>query len=82
MAMTDQALRGRGYPKSVGRTTVSHSIEAMNKRIDDLRVALTHQGVVPSTKRAKGDIVNFRPGIWGLSIDLKELWRRYFARPQ
>jgi hypothetical protein len=33
----------------------------------------------PSTK-AKPEILGLKPGIWGFSIDLKALWRKFFNR--
>ncbi len=77
MARTDQLLRGRGYPDSVSPMQVAHKIEAMKKRIADLGVALTHRG--PSAP-SKQEILNLRPGLWGVSIDLKALWCRWFKR--
>ena len=77
MARTDQLLRGSGYPDSVAPVQVAHKVEAMKKRIADLAVALTHRGRSASPDQ---EILNLRPGLWGVSIDLKALWRRWFKR--
>lgn len=77
MARTDQLLRGRGYPNSVAPVEVAHKVEAMKKRIGDLAVALTHRGRAAPSQQ---EILNLRPGLWGVSIDLKALWRRCFKR--
>ena len=77
MARTDQLLRGRGYPDSVAPVQVAHKVEAMKKRILDLAVALTHHG---RSAPLEQEILNLRPGLWGVSIDLKALWRRWFKR--
>lgn len=79
MGRTDQLLRGRGYPDSVAPMQVGHKIEAMKKRIADLAVALTHRGP-PGSASSEQEILNLRPGLWGVSIDLKALWRRWFKR--
>ena len=75
MARTDQLLRGRGYPDSVAPVQVAHKVEAMKKRITDLAVALTHRG---RSAPSEQEVLNLRPGLWGVSIDLKALWRRCF----
>lgn len=77
MARTDQLLRGRGYPDSVAAVQVAHKVEAMKKRIADLAVALTHRG---RSAPSEQEILNLRPALWGVSIDLKALWRRWFKR--
>jgi hypothetical protein len=77
MARTDQLLRGRGYPDSVAPVQVTHKVEAMKKRIADLAVALTHRG---RSTPSEQEILNLKPGLWGVSIDLKALWRRWFKR--
>src|SRR5437867_3941096 len=61
MARTDQVLRGRGYPTSVSPVQISHKVEAMKKRIADLRVALTHSGRLgPSSPP---EILHLKPGL-------------------
>lgn len=77
MARIDQVLRGRGYPDSVGPVQVAHKVETMKKRVSDLAVALTHRGEAASSAP---EILHLRPGLWGISIDLKALWRRWFKR--
>ena len=77
MARTDQLLRGRGYPDSVSAMPVTHKIEAMKKKVAHLVVALTHRG---SPVTSAPEILHLKPGFWGMSIDLKALWRRWFPR--
>ena len=83
MARTDQVLRGHGYPNSVGRMTVTHKVEAMKKRVADLVVALTHRGGAKpsaSEKPSAPEILQLKLTFWGMSVDLKALWRRWFSR--
>jgi hypothetical protein len=77
MARTDQLLRGRGYPDSVSPKPVGHKIDAMKKRIADLSAALTHRGHAQPLGQ---DILSLKPTLWGIGIDLKALWRRWFKR--
>lgn len=77
MARTDQVLRGRGFPNSVSPMQVTHRVETMKKRAADLVVALTHRG---GAEPSPPEILHLRPGLWGMSIDLKALWRRWFKR--
>ncbi len=44
MAMTDQLLRGEGFPKTITPVNVWPKIETMKRYVDDLVVALTHRG--------------------------------------
>jgi hypothetical protein len=73
VARTDQVLRGGGYPDSVSPVKIASKVEVLSKRISDLAVALTHQGRAAS---AEHEVLNLRPGLWGITIDLKALWRR------
>ena len=77
MARTDQLLRGRGYPNSVSPMAVTHRVEAMKEKVADLVVALTHRG---SPATSAPEILHLKPGLWGMSIDLNALWRRWFKR--
>jgi hypothetical protein len=77
MARIDQVLRGRGYPNSVSPMQVTHKVETMKKKVADLVVALTYRG---PAKPLVPEIMQLKPGLWGMSIDLKALWRRLFKR--
>lgn len=79
MAKTDQLLRGRGYPNSVAPMPVADKVERMNQRIDDLAVALTHRGRADAPSAGQ-EVLTLKPGFWGVSIDLKALWRRCLKR--
>jgi hypothetical protein len=81
MAKTDQLLRGEGFPDSISPTNVSPKIEAMKRSLDDLLVALTHSGPLPTSSSPPADkkeILLLKPSIWGMGIDLKMLWYRWF----
>ena len=77
MARTDQLLRGHGFPNSVSPRQVTHQVEAMKKRVADLVVALTYRG---DAEHSAAEVLQLKPGAWGISIDLKALWRRWFKR--
>lgn len=77
MARIDQLLRGQGYPDSVARMPVADKVEVMKKRISALVVGLTHRGPAAPPQQ---EILNLRPGIWGVTVDLKALWSRWFKR--
>jgi hypothetical protein len=77
MARTDQILRGRGYPNSFSQVHISHKVDAMKKKVADLQVALAHTG--GSGRASSSEILQLRPGLWGISLDLKALWR-WFKR--
>ena len=81
MARTDQVLRGGGFPNSVGPVNVAPKIEAMKRKLDDLVVALTHSASpAPPPPADKKEILLLKPSLWGMGIDLKALWRRWFNR--
>jgi hypothetical protein len=79
---TDQALRGDGTP----RTDKSAEGSATHSRanVEILRLAKAHRelfpAVVPDVPQSVGrrlmDALNLKPGLWGMSIDLKALFAR------
>jgi len=81
---TDQALRGRGYPKT---DVPAHSQAAHGRAIAEVEgLKAAHQTLLPTQapvlsqtaiKRLWArmfDAVNLRPGIFGFNIDLKKLF--------
>ena len=81
-ARTDQVLRGRGN-ESVDvpmKGAAAHS----HARAEIIRLAEAHRALllVEETKMRRSDLgriidaISFKPGLWGLSIDLKKLFRK------
>jgi hypothetical protein len=81
MVETDRLLRGKGYPDSMGAVDVSDKIQALNSQIDNLVIALTHRGKNDSScVEGKDDILQLKPNIYGVGIDLKALWKRFWKK--
>jgi hypothetical protein len=73
MARTDQLLRGEGFPNRITPRNVSPKVEAMKRTLDDLVVALTHQGTPDATVLAS---VRLEQPQVTLLLDLFEASRR------
>jgi hypothetical protein len=77
---TDQALRGRGTPKTDMPAGSSEAHAQANAAIHQL--ALAHMTMIPSVQlkgpetvaRKIGEALNFKPSFFGISIDLKKLF--------
>jgi hypothetical protein len=76
MARTDQALRGKGIPSSAQAVDVSSKISSMYEYLDSHVVALTHRRQKKSDTESKEDIVDFKPNLYGIGLNLNALWRR------
>lgn len=72
MARTDQALRGNGNPNSVAIIRVETRIAAMNEFLARYGKAVAYNG----RPADKAELLELKPRIWGLGIDLKVLWSR------
>jgi hypothetical protein len=77
---TDQAVRGRGYPRSDEPYQVSAVRTAANAKIEQLlqaHILLTEShGNNLGWWRGFWEAVNVRPGLFGISIDLKKIFKR------
>jgi hypothetical protein len=79
---TDQALRGRGTPKTDLPHGSSGAQTGANAAVHKLTKA--HMELLPSDKpeerqtlrRRIGEALNLKPGLWGITIDLKKLFER------
>jgi hypothetical protein len=81
MVETDRLLRGKGYPDSVSAVDVSHKIQTLTIHIDNLILALTHVGKTDSSRvERKGEILQLKPNIYGVGLDLKALWKRIWKK--
>ena len=82
-AETDRALRGGGYPQKVEPFDSSRAQTRANTEIR--RLADSHRSLLNTTERsttemARSELISLKPGIHGISIDLKEAWRRLVGR--
>jgi hypothetical protein len=82
MSRTDQVLRGEGNPNSVQAVDISTKISSMYKNLDSHAVAIMHRHEKGGTNEAKDDIVQIKPNIYGIGLNLNELWRRVKSRLQ
>jgi hypothetical protein len=80
MSRTDQVLRGKGDPNSVQAVDVSPKISSMYEYLASHRVAVMHRREKNGSTEAKGDIVEIKPNIYGIGLNLNELWRRVKSR--
>jgi hypothetical protein len=80
MSRTDQVLRGKGNPNSVQAVDVSPKISSMYEYLDSHMVAIMHRREKGGANEAKGDIVEIKPNIYGVGLNLNELWRRVKSR--
>ena len=80
MSRTDQVLRGKGNPNSVQAVDVSPKISSMYEYLDSHTVAIMHRREKGGSNGAKGDIVEIKPNIYGIGLNLNELWRRVKSR--
>lgn len=81
MSEIDQILRGSGYPNAVSKVDVSEKIRVMQQHLDDLLLAMNHQGHVPIAKKAPPppSVFKLEPNIYGIGISLPVLWGRVKA---
>jgi hypothetical protein len=80
MARTDQVLRGKGNPNSVQAVDVSSKISSMYEYLDIHSLAIMHRREKSGVIEAKDDIVEIKPNIYGIGLNLNELWRHVRSR--
>ena len=77
MALTDQVLRGAGHPNAVTSVEIAAKVRAMTQQIDQLLVAFSREGPPPpSQPNPKDEVLELKPNVFGLGINLRALWRR------
>lgn len=73
MAETDQVLRGNGSPDSVEPVSVEGRVAAMQDYLANNIQAQLHAWPADEPETAR--IVELKPGVWGISFDLRALWQ-------
>jgi hypothetical protein len=79
-AQHERAADLMGSATSVGDIAQfrDEALARFNSEIDVF--LLTAQRAAAAQTAHRADVIQLKPGIWGLSIDLKALWRRVFRR--
>ncbi|RYX79926.1 hypothetical protein EON83_30725 [bacterium] len=81
IAQTDQILRGEGFPSLIQLVDVSAKIASMNQHIDSLAIAFQHRQPTPlQLTSATEDIIELKPNIGGIGLNLNALFRWARAR--
>ncbi len=76
MQKIDRNLRGKGYPGKVVPRDTLHEIDKMQIKLDEYRdSALTSLECKNKQSARLSDAVELKPGIWGISFDLKKFWK-------
>ena len=75
IARTDQLLRGNGFPDTVSPRDVSDKERAAFSHVDQLAKAYLLSGP-PAAVVASEDILELKPNLWGIGINLNAAWRR------
>lgn len=80
IARTDQLLRGNGFPESVALKNVSDQAQAMCGHVDQLAKAYLLAGPPPAPATPSEDVLELKPNLWGVGINLNAAWRRWRAK--
>jgi len=80
ISRTDQLLRGNGFPESVALKDVSAHTQAMCDHVDKLAKAYLLTGPAQAAATTTEDILELKPNLWGLGINLNAVWRRFMAK--
>lgn len=78
MQKIDRNLRGKGFPDQVLPRDVSRGIEKMQIKLDEYRDSTIAALSIKDEQSAAGvfsDAVEFKPGVFGFSLDLKKFWK-------
>ncbi len=78
MQKIDRNLRGKGYPDQVLPRDVSREIEKMQIKLDEYRDSTFAALNIKDEQTAAcilSDVVDFKPGAFGFSLDLKKFWK-------
>ncbi|MBB3825078.1 hypothetical protein [Xanthomonas arboricola] len=79
IARTDQLLRGNGFPETVTPRDVSGKEQAACDHVDQLAKAYLLSGP-PMAVVASEDILELKPNVWGIGLNLNAAWRRFRAK--
>jgi len=72
---TDKVLRGNGFPDSVEALDVTDKIARMDAYLKEYSEAFLMRS--PKQQTSEGDdIVEFKPNLYGIGVNLNALWRR------
>jgi hypothetical protein len=78
MQKIDRNLRGNGFPDQVTPKDISREINKMQIKLDEYRDS-TLVALKPKIEQSSGgtfsDVIELKPGISGVSLDLKKLWK-------
>lgn len=78
MQKIDRNLRGKGFPDRVSSRDISREIKKMQSKLDEYRDSTLAVSKTKNGQTASGifsDAVELKPGICGLSLDLKKFWK-------
>lgn len=75
IARTDQLLRGNGFPDAVTPRDISGKELAACDHVDQLAKAYLLSG--PPMALANEDILELKPNLWGIGLNLNAVWRRF-----
>jgi hypothetical protein len=76
MASIDRTLRGGGYPQKATPVKIAPKVSAMAKQINQLLVAFSHENPsAPPRPDGEGEILELKPTVYGLGVNLRALWR-------
>lgn len=75
IARTDQLLRGEGFPDSVTPVDVTGKIAKMIEYVDSISTAIQHRVAVRPVVLPTEDIIELRPNVVGIGINLNALFR-------
>jgi len=73
---TDQLLRGNGFPDTITPKDISGKAQDMCDYVDQLANAYLLSGPLAPTELSKEDLLELKPNIWGIGINLNAAWRR------
>lgn len=82
IAKTDQLLRGGGFPDTITPKDVSGKTLAMCDQVDRLARAYLLSGPPGSAIVSVEDIIELKPNIWGIGININAAWRRVCSKLQ
>ena len=78
MQKIDRNLRGKGFPDQISPRDVSREINKMQIKLDEYRDSTLAVSNIKNKQATCGtltDAVEFKPGIFGFSFDLKKFWK-------
>lgn len=83
MQKIDRNLRGKGFPDQVPPRDISREIKKMQIKLDEYRdsaLAALKLRIEQAAGGVFSDAIELKPGISGVSLDLKKLWKWYMSK--